>query len=50
MAIKFLSDVETTSSATLSIGELPNPNAAATKFVVHLDLQIELDLELHKKC
>ena len=34
MAIKFLSDVETTSSSTLSIGEVPNPGSAATKFLV----------------
>lgn len=34
MAIKFLSDVQTTSTSTLSVGELPNPGAAASKFVI----------------
>jgi hypothetical protein len=34
MAIKFLSDVETTSSSTLSIGQLDNPNVTPTEFLV----------------
>ena len=34
MAIKFLSDVETTSSSTLSIGQLDNPNSTPTEFLV----------------